>query len=308
MLSLKNRKVAVLGPGFIGQHITQELIKEGADILLLGRGKKPSSLDGNKNLKFMVCDVRDFKSLKKALEGIDFIIYTVAWGYNYCRENIDECFEVNIKGFFNFLKVVEETKPRKIIFSSSSLVYGKPGSFSIGEKHALNGVNFYTLSKIFSEFALKTFGERYGLNWDVLRYSNVYGPGQKEEGKDLSVVTKYFSNARVGKAITIHGDGSQKKDFVYVTDVARANILALKSSLSNEIYNVGTGAGTSLKDLATKISIICGAKSAFIFEPGVGNNDSTVLNISKARVGLNYKPLVSLDEGLGRVFESYNKK
>lgn len=308
MLSLKNKKVAVLGPGFIGQHITQELIKEGADILLLGRGKELGFLGGKENLKFMVCDVLDSKSLKKALEGVDFIIYTVALGYNYCQENPDECFEVNIEGFFNFLKVAEETRPHKIIFSSSSLVYGKPNHLPVDEKHPLGGENFYALSKIFSEFALKTFGERYGLNWVVLRYSNVYGPEQKGEGKDVSVVVKYFRDAREGKTLVIHGDGSQKKDFVYVTDVARVNILALKRPVSNEIYNVGTGVGTSLKDLATKISKICGAKSAFIFEPGEGSKDSVVLSISKARGDLNYKPLISLGEGLGRVFESYNKK
>ncbi|MFA5136551.1 MAG: SDR family NAD(P)-dependent oxidoreductase [Patescibacteria group bacterium] len=273
-MDIKNKRFLVIGgAGFIGSHVVDHLLKENVKKVIVfdnfSRGSEDNLKDAimDKRLTIVKGDIlhRDF--LEKAMEGVDGVFHLAAVWLLHCHEFPETAFEVNIRGTFNVIMSAIKQKVSKVVFSSSASVYGNALELPMTEDHPYNNETFYGATKIADEHMFKSLGKRYGLDWVGLRYMNVYGPRQDYHGAYTAVMHKIIDRLEEKKKPILYGDGSQQYDFVYEGDVARANICAMKSKATGKNYNVGTGIGTSLKELTQVIIDIYGAKSSIEYKP-----------------------------------------
>ena len=261
-MDLNNSKILVIGgAGFIGSYVVAELLKENINKVVIydnfARGKKEYL---NESLKDERCsifpfggDIREVDILNKAMEGMDYVVSLAAMWLLHCKDYPRTAFEVNISGTFNILEACVKNNIKKLIWSSSASVYGDAVELPMTENHPFNNKNFYGASKIAGEAMCTAFNHRYGLSVIGLRYMNVYGPNQDQTAAYTGVVPIMLNKIEANESPVINGDGSQAYDFIYVEDVARCNIKALKSDVNNGFYNVGTEVQTSIKDLCETI-------------------------------------------------------
>ena len=187
------------------------------------------------------------------MKGVDAVIHLAAMWLLHCKDFPRTAFEVNIKGTFNVLEACVNNNVQRLVYSSSASVYGDALEVPMTEEHVFNNKNFYGATKIAGEAMCRAMFDRYGLNYVGLRYMNVYGPHQDQTAAYTGVVPIMLNKIDANEEPTINGDGSQAYDFVSVYDVARSNVLALKSEATDEFYNVGTGVQTSIKELCELI-------------------------------------------------------
>ena len=261
-MNIKGSKILVIGgAGFIGSFVVSELLKEDvAEVVVydnFARGKK-SYLD--EQLKDPRCsifpiggDIRDLDILDAAVNGKDYVIALAAMWLLHCKDFPRTAFEVNIAGTFNVLEACVRHNVKKLIWSSSASVYGDAVELPMTESHPFNNKNFYGASKIAGEAMATAFNDRYGLSIIGLRYMNVYGPHQDQTAAYTGVVPIMLNKIEANEQPVINGDGSQAYDFIYVEDVARCNVAALKSNVNFGMYNVGTEVQTSIKELCDLI-------------------------------------------------------
>lgn len=261
-MDIKGSKILVIGgAGFIGSFVVSELLKEDvAEVVVFdnfARGKK-SYLE--KQLKDPRCsifpvggDIRDLDILDAAVKGKDYVISLAAMWLLHCKDFPRTAFEVNIAGTFNVLEACVRHNIKKLVWSSSASVYGDAVELPMTESHPFNNKNFYGASKIAGEAMATAFNDRYGLPVIGLRYMNVYGPHQDQTAAYTGVVPIMLNKIEANEAPIINGDGSQAYDFIYVEDVARCNVDALKSDIHLGMYNVGTEIQTSIKELCDLI-------------------------------------------------------
>jgi UDP-glucose 4-epimerase len=198
---------------------------------------------------------------------------------------------------------------KKLIYSSSASVYGDALEIPITENHPYNNRTFYGATKIAGEHMCRAFNERYGLDYVGLRYMNVYGARQDYKGTYTSVIMKVLDRIDQGSSPLIYGDGSQSYDFVYVSDVAKANICALKSGTTDEFYNVGRGVKTSIKELVGLILEITGCALEIQYEPaGLTFVSHRVGSTEKAEKELGFKAVIDLREGLAKLIQWRNQQ
>ncbi len=205
--------------------------------------------------------------LDEAIKGKDYVIHLAALWLLHCHEYPRSAFHVNIEGTFNVLEACVKHKVKKLIYSSSASVYGDAVELPMTEDHIYNNTTFYGATKIAGEHMCRAFYHRYGLDYVGLRYMNVYGARQDYKGAYIAVIMKMLDRLDNGLPPLVFGDGSQSYDFIYVSDVARANICALKASASDTCYNVGSGIQTSIKQLAEQILDITGSQLNIQYEP-----------------------------------------
>lgn len=256
-MDLENKRIAVIGgAGFIGSHLVEELTDTGAEDILvydnLTRGSKANlehAFDDDR-VRLREGDITHIDVLNDALEDRDAVFHLAALWLMHCHEFPRAAFNVNIEGTFNVLEACRDHDIDKLVYSSSASVYGDATNVPMTEDHPFNNRTFYGATKISGEEMLQAFNERYGLDYVGLRYMNVYGPRQDYKGAYTAVMMKMLDRMDAGKPPIVHGDGSQTFDFVYVRDVARANIAALQADVSDEFYNVGRGEGTTINELA----------------------------------------------------------
>lgn len=241
---MKNKNILITGGlGFIGSHIADELINDNNVTIIdnLSTGKIKNLKDSNhSNLKIVKEDIRnaDWDDLTS---GIDYIFHLAAMAsVPLSVENPIECNEINLNATVKLLKSAAENDVEKIVFSSSSAVYGQNRNMPLKETEPLMPTSPYAASKAGCEIYLKTFYESYGLNYTALRYFNVFGPKQDKNSQYAAVIPNFISALLEGKQAEIYGDGQQTRDFVYVGDVVRANIAACNSDY-NGIVNVASG-------------------------------------------------------------------
>jgi UDP-glucose 4-epimerase len=275
-MELKNSKILVIGgAGFIGSFVVSELLKEEvAEVVIFdnfARGKKQYLENQLKDSRCSIFpvggDIRDLDILDAAVKGKDYVISLAAMWLLHCKDFPRTAFEVNIAGTFNVLEACVKHNVKKLIWSSSASVYGDAVELPMTENHPFNNKNFYGASKIAGEAMCTAFNERFGLSIIGLRYMNVYGPHQDQTAAYTGVVPIMLNKIESNEAPTINGDGTQSYDFIYVEDVARANIQALKSETRFGFYNVGTEVQTSIKKLC-----------------------DTILRLKKSELKVNYNP------------------
>ena len=280
-MKLKDTKVLVIGgAGFIGSFVVSELLKENVAKVVVydnfSRGKNDYLLDALKDSRCSVFpiggDIREIDVLNKAMEGMDYVICLAAMWLLHCKDYPRTAFDVNISGTFNVLEACVNNNIKKLIWSSSASVYGDAVELPMTEKHPFNNKNFYGASKIAGEAMCTAFNDRYGLAIVGLRYMNVYGPNQDQTAAYTGVVPIMLNKIEANEAPIINGDGSQAYDFIYVEDVAKCNIQALKSNFDFGFYNVGTEVQTTIKELC-----------------------NTILNLKKSDLRVKYNPY-SLDD------------
>ncbi|MFP3860301.1 MAG: NAD-dependent epimerase/dehydratase family protein [Bacteroidales bacterium] len=256
-----SRILVIGGAGFIGSHVVKELLREKiAEVIIydnFSRGKMENIVslleDSRCSLYDKGGDIRDIDVLDEAMKNVDYVFHLAAMWLLHCKDFPRTAFHVNIEGTFNVLEACRNNNVKKLVYSSSASVYGDAVEKPMSENHPFNNRNFYGATKISGEAMCTAFNDRYGLNVIGLRYMNVYGPGQDQHAAYSGVIPVMLNKIDQGEAPVINGDGSQAYDFIYVEDVAKANVLALKSGINFGYYNVGTEVQTTIKELCDTI-------------------------------------------------------
>lgn len=317
MNSLKDSRVLVIGgAGFIGGFIVAELLKEPVREVIIydnfTRGKLQNISESLKDSRCSVYplggDIRDTDILDKAMEGIDYVFHLAAMWLLHCKDFPRTAFDVNMKGTFNVLEACVKNNIKKLIYSSSASVYGDAIEVPMTEDHPFNNKNFYGATKIAGEAMCTAYNDRYGLEIIGLRYMNVFGPGQDQHAAYTGVIPIMLNKIDENEAPVINGDGSQAYDFIYVEDVARANIAALVSDIKIGFYNVGTEIQTSIKQLCDLILSLKKSKLKVSYKPYSADDarqfvQNRIGSAKKAKDELNFSFSYSLEEGLKKLIE-----
>ncbi|HET8580200.1 MAG TPA: SDR family NAD(P)-dependent oxidoreductase [Nitrospiraceae bacterium] len=310
-MDLSAAKVLVTGgAGLVGSYIVDELVKEGSRVIVYDsfiRGKI-EHLDwalAHGDVRVVEDDICDREALRTAMQGVDYVFHQAAAWLRLCQENPRLSVDVNINGTFNVLEACLEAGVEKIIAASSSSVYGESSYLPTDEDHPFNNDLFYGASKIANEQYYRAFYKKYGLDFVALRYLNVYGPRQPYEGAYTDVIMHFLNRIDADQPPVVRGDGSATVDLVYVEDVARANIIALKSSVTNEFFNVASGVETTIGDLAKVLTRLRGKEGKLepVFEPAMDSGLVTRRSgdPTKAREMLGFVATTPVEEGMRRV-------
>ena len=261
-MELAGKSILVIGgAGFIGSHVVSELLRTEVGRVVVydnfTRGKLTHLRDSLTDPRCEVFpdggDIRDTDVLNAAVSQADGVIHLAAMWLLHCKDYPRTAFAVNIQGTFNVLEACVSNNVERLVYSSSASVYGDAVEVPMTEDHPFMNRNFYGATKIAGEAMCRAFHDRYGLSYVGLRYMNVYGPHQDQTAAYTGVIPIMLNKIDAGEAPVINGDGSQAYDFVTVQDAARANVLALRSEVTDEFYNVGTGVQTSIKELCDLI-------------------------------------------------------
>ena len=289
------------GAGFIGSHVVDLLLKEDVNKVIVydnfSRGTTENLKEAVKDSR-LDCDILHTDILNDAMLGCDGVIHLAAVWLLQCQEFPRAAFDVNIRGTFNVLEACAKHKIKRMVYSSSASVYGNAIGKPMTEDHPYNNHTFYGATKIAGEHMFKAFHKRYGIEGVGLRYMNVYGPRQDYKGAYTSVIMKAIDNIKRDIPPVVFGDGSQSFDFIDVLDVARANVLSLKSDVPFGFYNIGSGVGTSIKVLVEMIRAIS-MSSLKIEYRDVGEEFVTdrLCDPVKASVDLKFEYKTGLREG-----------
>jgi UDP-glucose 4-epimerase len=309
-MELSGSRVLVTGgAGLVGSHIVDELVRERArvvayDSLIRGKLEHLDWARGHGEVEIVEADLRDGKALRKALAGVDYVFHQAAAWLRVCQDDPRLSLDVNIVGTFDLLAACVEAKVKKVIAASSSSVYGEGLYLPTDENHPFNNELFYGASKIANEQHYRAFYKKYGLDFVAFRYLNVYGPRQPYEAAYMDVIMHFLNRIDANLAPIVRGDGSATVDLIYVEDVARANVMALKSAVTNEFFNLASGTETTLRELAWLLIRLCGKEGKL--EPEFQAMDSGLVsrrwgNPAKARDLLGFVTGTSVEEGMKRV-------
>lgn len=302
-----NRVLVTGGAGLIGSHIVDLLVAENVpEIVVLddfSRGRRENIADAiaNGNISIVEGDIRDRRLVSEVMEDIDVVFHQAALRITQCAQDPRTGLEVMADGTFNVLEAAVKSGVRKIVAASSASVYGLAEEFPTQESHhAYNNRTFYGAAKLFNEGLLRSFHEMYGLNYVALRYFNVYGPRMDTYGAYTEVLIRWMERLSEGKPCLILGDGTQTMDFVFIEDVARANVLAAKASASDEVFNIASGTETSLNQLAAALGKAMGRRCVPEYGPArrVNPVSRRLADTSKAERLLGFRARVELEEGL----------
>ena len=300
------------GAGFIGSHTVDALLSDGLEVwvldnLLSGSLRNLRQWKENRKLHFKKGDIAEYKTVDKLLKKVDAVVHLAAIvSPNISIRKPEVTNEVNVTGTLNILRAAVKNDVPKVVFASSSSVYGNTKSKAISEDAPLNPLTPYGASKLAGEKYCRVYYSSYDLNTVSLRYLNVYG--ERQSSNPYSGVIAIFARRLLdGKPPIIYGDGNQTRDFIYVSDVARANLLALMTTKGiGESFNVGTGRATSIKQLCRILVNMTGKNVRPISQKArPGDIRHSCANIIKAREVLAFEPKIFLREGLRRMLKSF---
>jgi len=307
---MNNKRVAITGgAGFIGSNLACELATDNTviivDDLSTGRIENIAGLIAKENVTLMQGSILDLHLLTEVFNGIDFVFHQAAIpSVPRSIEDPLSANEVNITGTLNVLIAAKDNNVKKVIFASSSSVYGNTSTLPKVEDMTPNPQSPYALTKLVGEYYCQIFHEIYHLPTICLRYFNIYGPRQDPNSQYAAVIPRFIFMASQSKSPTIYGDGRQTRDFTFIRDAIQANIVAAKSNATG-IFNVGTGSNTCINRLAEAIITIMGKDLRPIYQNArAGDIRNSLADISRAKA-IGYEPRHSLEDGLGETIRRF---
>jgi UDP-glucose 4-epimerase len=305
--AFEDRPILVTGgAGFVGGRLAHRLVEHGARVTVLDDLFTGQADTVPAAARFVQGSVTDSALVSELVAEASIVFHLAARNIIASTKNPRDDFETNIGGTLNILMTARETRPDRVVYASSASVYGNPRSIPINEDDGLVLLSPYAVSKLGGENYCSAFYESYGVPIAVVRYSNVYGPGQRPDNPYCGVVSKFFAAAAAGEPLSIHGDGMQTRDFTYIDDAVDATLLAaVHPRADGEVFNIGTGIETSVIELARMVGAAVGrsAEVLSIDRRDVDNIRRRVVNIEKIRRMLRWSPQVTLEAGLARTAE-----
>lgn len=308
---MKNKRVLITGgAGLVGSHIADLLAQQGAaqivvlDNFVRGRRENLASALSGGQIEIVEGDIRDTALLARVMQGVDVLFHQAAIRITQCAEEPRLALDVLAVGTFNVLEAAVAAGVKRVVAASSASVYGLADQFPTTElHHPYNNRTLYGAAKVFNEGLLRSFHEMYGLPYVALRYFNVYGPRMDIYGAYTEVLIRWMERIEAGKPPLIFGDGKQTMDFIYIEDIARANILAAESAVTDQVFNVASGTETSLNDLALTLARVMGSNLQPEYGPErkVNPVPRRLASTEKARKELGFESRVDVEEGLRRL-------
>lgn len=311
-MSLQGSRILVTGGcGLVGSTTVDLLLREHGperivvlDNLTRGTLTNLAHAQTDRRVTLMVGDIRDPKLVRQATQGMDFVIHMATLRITACAAEPRQALEVMCDGSFNVLEAAHAEGVGKVVAASSASIYGLAEEFPTREEHhPYNNRTWYGATKIMLEGLLRSFNDMYGLPYVALRYFNVYGPRMDVHGKYTEVLVRWIERISAGQPPLIQGDGRATMDWVYIEDVARANILALDSTVTDDVFNIASGEETSLNELAATLLAVMGST----LEPEYGPERKVnpvprrLADVSKAERLLGFRARIDLAEGLERL-------
>ena len=294
------------GAGFVGNNIVRLLVSKGHDVLVIDNlhtGKKENLEDVLEKIQFHNIDIRDIEKLEKILKSVDGIFHEAA--LTIVQESFtkkEEYFDVNVRGTENILKIAKKYGI-KVVYASSSSIYGNSEKIPIKEESTRNPINPYGETKLQDEILAEKYSKE-GAKVIGLRYFNIFGKGQT--GSYAGVITKFINKLKEKQSPLINGDGKQIRDFIFVEDVAEANIVAMKSDIKSGFFNIGTGIGTTIKHLADILVEISGGEITPIHSDVLkGDIEFSQANTSLTEKMLKWKFQMPLTDGLRKIYPDF---
>ena len=307
-MELNDRRILVTGgAGFVGSNLVKRLLRERARVTVLDdlfTGRVENLPSGG--VEFVHGSVCDAALVERMVAGHDLVFHLAARNIVVSTRNPREDFETNIGGTLNVLLAAKAAGGKRVVYTSSTSVYGNPRYLPMNEDDPLSLLTPYAVSKLAGENYCMAFYESYGLATTAVRYSNIFGPGQDPANPYCGVVAKFLESLMAGHPPIIHGDGNQTRDFTFVDDAVEATVLAGTSDRAlGEVFNVGSGVETRVNELAAILIRLTDARvePAHTDRRDIDNIRRRVVNIEKTRRTLRWVPEVTLEEGLRRTVE-----
>ncbi len=313
---MRSKKIWLVtgGAGFIGSCIVEKLVKKGEKVRVLDNfstGKMKYLTPFKNKIKIIKGDVRSLQDVKKAVKGVDYIIHLAA--FRSVEQSVEQpklVYDNNVTGTINILEQAKSESVKKVVFASSSSVYGDVKT-SKSQKEPDSDFAIlqspYALGKLTAEKYCELYSDVYNLPTICLRYFNVYGPNMNSNKYSL-VMESFIEGIKQSKAVEIHWDGKQSRDFIFVEDVADITISsALKKNISHGVYNIGSGCAFSVLEILSTLEKIAGKKVKRISKPKrAGDVRKTLSNVNKAKKEISFRVKTNLEQGIRKVWKSYN--
>ncbi len=297
------------GAGFIGSHIAREALNAGYDVKIIDNffeGRMENISDISNSIKIVRGDIMDISLLKKEMVDIDFVFHQAA--LRSVPLSLKKPFDynmVNINGTLNTLEAALHCGVKRVVFASSSSLYGNTENLPERESEQPRPISPYAITKLAGELYMQSYYALYGLETVNLRYFNVFGPFQRPDSKCPTLIPLFINSIINNEIPTIYGDGSQSRDFTYVKDVVRANLAAcISKRAAGETFNIANGKRVSVNDIARKIAEVLGKdiRPAYKRERS-GDVKHSLADISKAKDILEYEPKYDFESGLKETIE-----
>ena len=313
----RGRVVVTGGAGLIGSHIVDELLRRGAtNVVVLdnfSRGRLPNLSDALPSGRVHVVegDIRNARDVEGAIAGARLVFHEAAIRITQCAEEPRLAKDVLVDGTFNVLEACVQAKVTRVVAASSASVYGLAEAFPTEESHhGYDNRTLYGAMKMFNEGLLRSFNDMYGLNYVALRPFNVYGPRMDTHGAYTEVLIRWMDAIDSGRPPVIFGDGTQTMDFVHVTDVALASVLAALSDVSDAVFNVGTGVETSLNELARMLLKVMGSslQPEHAEARKVNPVPRRLASVDAAARAIGFRASISLEDGLRGLVEWWRRE
>jgi UDP-glucose 4-epimerase len=307
------KTVVTGGAGFIGSNLVGVLLEGGHEVIVIdnlstGKVENIANLQDNEHFEFVKGSITDLSLLKQVFEDAESVFHQAAIpSVQRSVENPQATNEANVNGTLNVLIAARDCGVEKVVYASSSSVYGDTPTLPKREDMEPNPKSPYAVSKLAGEFYCRVFSEVYGLKTACLRYFNVYGPKQDPSSEYAAVIPRFITRVLNNQPPIIYGDGTQTRDFTFVKDVAHANILAMEQNAEG-VFNIACGEQISVNELATTIMKLVGVRLDVVYDtPRPGDIKDSLADISLAKGKLKYEPEFTLTKGLEETIRWFQK-